>query len=79
MQYPLLSEIQTVREVIDTFGGYNHNPRIGEAEFYDMENMTSSFYPTISSRKTRGEYVSAEGYYRQGYAVLYRRCEFCRG
>lgn len=60
MQYPLLSEIQTVREVIDTFGGYNHNPRIGEAEFYDMENMTSSFYPTISPRKTRGEYVSAE-------------------
>lgn len=33
MQYPLLSEIQTVREVIDTFGGYNHNPRIGEASF----------------------------------------------
>lgn len=60
MQYPILSEIQTAREAIDTFYGYNHNLRIGEAEFYNMENMTSSFYPALASRTARGVYASPE-------------------
>jgi hypothetical protein len=40
----------------DAFLGYNHNLRISESEFYDMQNMTSDFYPVLSPRKQRGVY-----------------------
>ena len=58
MKYPELSEIYTSREMIDVFGGYNHNLRIGTGEFYDMKNMTSDDYPVLSPRKQRGVYTS---------------------
>lgn len=41
------------RDMVDVFGGYNHNIRINRDEFYDMENMTSRFYPTVSPRGLR--------------------------
>ena len=40
----------------DVFGGYDHNLRIGEESFYDMENMTSDHYPILSPRKGREIY-----------------------
>jgi hypothetical protein len=46
--------------MIDVFGGYNHNLRIGEGEFYDMENLTSSDYPVLSPRPKRGLYASPD-------------------
>lgn len=55
---PTLYELNTSRELIDAFGGYNHNLRIGNGEFYDMKNLTSSDYPVLSPRKRRGIYVS---------------------
>lgn len=58
MKYPELTEIYTSREMIDVFGGYNHNLRIGSGEFYDMKNMTSDDYPVLSPRKQRGVYSS---------------------
>lgn len=58
MKYPELTEIYTSREMIDVFGGYNHNLRIGMGEFYDMKNMTSDDYPVLSPRKQRGVYAS---------------------
>ena len=58
MKYPELTEIYTSREMIDVFGGYNHNLRIGSGEFYDMKNMTSDDYPVLSPRKQRGTYAS---------------------
>ena len=46
--------------MIDAFRGYNHNIRIGEGEFYDMKNLTSDEYPSLSPRKKRGIYESPE-------------------
>ena len=56
MKLPILQELPTSREMIDVFGGYNHNLRIGEGEFYDMKNLTSSDYPVLSPRPQRGMY-----------------------
>jgi hypothetical protein len=42
----------------DAFGGYNHNLRISDNEFYDMRNMTSDYYPVLAPRKRRGVYKS---------------------
>ena len=58
MRYPTLAEIPTTREMIDSFGGYNHNLRIGAGEFYDMENLTSAHYPVLSPRPRRVIYAS---------------------
>ena len=56
MKYPTLNEVNTTRDLIDTFGGYNHNLRINENEFYDMENLTGKYYPVLSPRGRRGIY-----------------------
>lgn len=60
MKYPTLSELQNSRDMIDVFKGYNHNLRIGEGEFFDMTNLTSSSYPVLSPRKKRGIYASPD-------------------
>lgn len=58
MKFPILEEIKTSRTMIDTFRGYNHNLRIAENEFYDMENLTSNHYPILSPRAGRGTAIS---------------------
>lgn len=58
MRLPLLNELPTTRQTIEVFGGYNHNLRIGESEFYDMKNLTSTDYPVLSPRTPRGIYAS---------------------
>ena len=58
MKYPILSELTTSRQMIDAFGGYNHNLRIGNGEFYDMTNLSSNDYPVLSPRPVRGVYAS---------------------
>ena len=60
MIQPILNEIPTSRDMLDTFLGYNHNLRIGNGEFFDMENMTSSHYPILSPRGKRGVYLSPD-------------------
>lgn len=55
--YPQLHEIESTREMIDVFRGYNHNSRVGDGEFFDMKNMTSDHYPVASPRKGRGVYT----------------------
>ena len=54
MLLPMLNELPRDRELINTFGGYNHKLRIGDGEFYDMENLSSDHYPVLSVRKKRG-------------------------
>ena len=54
MKLPELTELSTSRDMIDVFGGYNHNLRISEGEFYDMKNLSSSYYPTLAPRQHRG-------------------------
>lgn len=51
-----LIELQTARDAIDAFRGYNHNRRIGDGEWYDMQNLTSDDYPVLSPRRKRGEH-----------------------
>ena len=58
MKYPKLRVLQNSRQMVDVFKGYNHNLRIGDGEFYDMQNMTSDSYPVLSPRKKRGVYAS---------------------
>ena len=60
MKLPTLTELETSRDMIDAFNGYNHNLRIGENEFYDMKNLTSSHYPTLAVRGRRGVYDNPE-------------------
>ena len=56
MFYPTLTELNTSREMVDVFKGYNHNLRIGEGEFFDMTNLSSDSYPVLSPRPKRGIY-----------------------
>ncbi len=58
MKLPILDNIPTSRDMIDVFGGYNHNLRISSNEFYDMQNLTSTHYPVLSPRGKRGTYLS---------------------
>ena len=58
MKLPTLNELPTSRGMIDVFKGYNHNLRIGDGEFYDMKNLTSSHYPVLSPRGARGVYAT---------------------
>ena len=56
MEYPTLKVKQKSRQMLDAFLGYNHNLRIGDGEFYDMQNMTSDYYPVLAPRGNRGLY-----------------------
>ena len=58
MRLPKLTELTTSRDMIDVFGGYNHNLRINEGDFYDMKNLSSSYYPTLAPRQHRGVYTT---------------------
>lgn len=66
-KYPILTEQPTSRDFIDVFGGYNHNLRIGEGEFYDMKNLTSTHYPVLATRPKRGTY---RDYTQIGYSSV---------
>lgn len=59
MQYPKLYETASSRQTVEVFGGYNHNLRIADGEFFDMENLTSDHYPVLSPRQRRGVYAQA--------------------
>ena len=63
MKYPTLTELNASRQMIDVFSGYNHNLRIPEGEFYEMENLTSADYPVLSPRPKRGVYESPSAPY----------------
>ena len=60
MRLPIMNELGATRDMVDVFKGYNHNLRIGDGEFYDMKNLTSSSYPVLSPRKARGVYAKPE-------------------
>lgn len=54
MEFPKFTEVTRYRDMITTFGGYNHRLSCAEGQFYDMKNMTSQYYPALSPRKNRG-------------------------
>ncbi|MCR4841647.1 MAG: hypothetical protein K5840_00110 [Eubacterium sp.] len=53
MFYKTLDESSNTREYTATFYGYNHNRIITDGEMYDMKNLTSNYYPTLSPRAKR--------------------------
>ena len=61
MIYPTLPTNNSTRQMIDVFGGYNHNLRINDNEFYDMENLASDNYPVLSPRRARSTFVKSGG------------------
>ena len=64
MKYPTLPVRPSSREIVDVFKGYNHNLRIGDGEFYDMENLSSANFPVMTPRSGRKIYAepnSAQG------------------
>ncbi len=54
IHYPQLDASTATRDFQEQFLGYNHNLRIADGEFYDMQNMTGDYYPVLSPRKKRG-------------------------
>ena len=63
MKYPKLRTTSASRQMVEVFGGYNHNLRIGDGEFFDMKNMTSDHYPVLSPRGKRSVYAEGGQYY----------------
>ena len=51
--YTTIPESTLTEQLTDTFGGYNHNLKIGDGEFYDMKNLTSDYYPLMGNRAAR--------------------------
>ena len=60
MDYPKLTELKSHQERIDYFLGYNHNLKIRQGELYDMENLSSDYFPILAPRKRRSVYKSPE-------------------
>lgn len=52
-QLPYINEISRNVSSIDVFSGLNLNFKIDENEFAKSENMTTAFYPVLSTRKKR--------------------------
>lgn len=57
MRYPEMAEMVRSTMTTETWGGYNHNLRIGDGESYDEQNMASDEYPVLAPRKRRGVYA----------------------
>ena len=89
--YPTIPETARSQQVTDTFGGYNHNLKIPEGEFYEMENLCGDDYPLLATRKQRntlqafGQNLEAmvskgdELYYIAGYDPTTKACGFYAG
>lgn len=59
MRLHQLKDMPTSKSTIETFAGYNHNSRINEGEFFEMQNLSSDEYPVLVPRKQRGIYTSS--------------------
>lgn len=89
--YPTIKETARSQQVTDTFGGYNHNLKIPEGEFYEMENLCGDEYPLLATRKQRNtlqafggnlEAMVSKGdelYYIAGYDPTIKACGFYAG
>lgn len=89
--YPTIPETARSQQVTDTFGGYNHNLKIPEGEFYEMENLCGDDYPLLATRKQRntlqafGQNLQAmvskgdKLYYIAGYDPTTKTCGFYAG
>lgn len=58
MPLPFLNAPEQSIDVINQFGGYNHNLIINENEFFDMKNMSPRCFPVVATRNKRGYFVT---------------------
>lgn len=72
MHYPQLTVPRSTKKMVDVFRGYNHNVRISDGEFFDMQNMTSDDYPVLSPRGKRGVYAKPAS--PQGLIAMHDLC-----
>ena len=77
MLYPTVDIEDATRDIIDNFGGYNHNVRINENEFYDMKNMSSDAYPVLASRARRGLPPFSNALLKNTRGMLYNGSFYC--
>ena len=54
MLFPRMQETTRYRNMTTVFGGYNRQLSLNEGEFFDMQNMTSKYFPILSPRENRG-------------------------
>lgn len=54
MLFTAHNEVARSRDMTTVFGGYNHRLSCQDGEFFDMKNMTTSYYPMLSPRNKRG-------------------------
>lgn len=54
MYFTAHNEVARSRDMTTVFGGYNHKLSCQDGEFFDMQNMTTSYYPMLSPRNLRG-------------------------
>lgn len=52
--YPALNEPARYEQMLDTFLGYNTNPRVSEGEWADMQNISPRAFPCFAPRERRG-------------------------
>lgn len=74
--YTTIPESTLSEQLTDTFGGYNHNYKIGDGEFHDMKNLTSDYYPLMGNRAARsliqsGVFATIGGITADGDGDLY--------
>ena len=63
MDYPYLNTMSQSESMTETFIGYDHNLRISDGAMWDMQNLTSDYYPLLANRGPRKEIVQlAEGH-----------------
>jgi len=52
--FPQVEQQYTQQIVTDTFGGYDHQLKIPDGEWYDTKNLTTDYAPMLANRKLRG-------------------------
>lgn len=55
MKQPTLTAMATEQVATETFLGYDHRMKIADGAFYEMENLTSDYYPLLAQRQRRAE------------------------
>ena len=59
MKFPLLGPVRKKESTVAAFGGYNHNAKTAENEFFDMKNLSGDDFPVLSTRRKRSQAISA--------------------
>ena len=77
MFYPKLTEQRQQTLTTEAFLGYDHDLKLSDGEFYDMENLTSDCYPLLAPRVRRGTVQALSGAQPRGTGCAGCRIRFC--